>query len=139
VQVDIDAITGDIVDVSLRIHRKFGPGLFESVYETVLEAKLVALGYRVQRQRQIGFEFEGLVFEKAFFADLVVNETVVVEVKSVEKLSNLHAKQLLTYLRLMEQPVGLLINFGGETLKDNLQRVVNKYASSAPPRLRVNQ
>jgi GxxExxY protein len=139
VSKDLDDISGDMVDLALRIHREIGPGLLESVYETVLAAKLTQLGYSVVRQKSVSLEFEGVLFEKAFFADIVVNDQLYVEIKSVERLSGVHRKQLLTYLRLAKQPVGLLINFGGETLKEGLHRVVNDYIPSASPRLRVNR
>ena len=83
--------------------------------------------------------YDGLVFENAFRVDLLVDERVVVEIKSVERLASVHGKQLLTYLRLMNLPVGLLINFGGITLKEGLRRIVNRLSPSASPRLRVNQ
>jgi 3-oxoacyl-[acyl-carrier protein] reductase len=132
---DIDRITGDIVDVAVRLHRHLGPGLLESVYEQLLAAKLQALGYEVERQKPLGLEFEGIRIEQAFRADLLVDGAIFVEVKSVEQLQPLHAKQLLTYLRIANQPVGLLINFGGAVLKDGLKRIVNNYADlSASPR-----
>jgi GxxExxY protein len=131
----IDEISGDVVDVALRLHHELGPGLLESVYEVVLAAKLAAMGYAVARQRQIDIEFEGLRFEAAFRIDILVEERLLVEVKSVERLTAAHAKQLLTYLRLTKQPVGLLINFGGATLKEGLRRLVNDYQPSASPRL----
>jgi iron complex transport system substrate-binding protein len=96
-------------------------------------------GFRVERQKPIRFEFQGLIFEEGFRVDLLVEGMVVVELKSIECLSPVHGKQLLTYLRLMHLSVGLLINFGEPTLKDGLHRVVNKLAPSASPRLRVNQ
>lgn len=137
---DTDRVTGVIVDVAMRLHRRLGPGLLESVYEQLLAAKLDQSGFLVERQKPLGLEFEGIHIEKAFRADLVVNGSVFVEVKSVEQLQPLHGKQLLTYLRIANQPVGLLINFGGAVLKDGLKRIVNNYADlSASPRLRVNQ
>ncbi|MFE8584129.1 GxxExxY protein [Sphingomonas sp. NCPPB 2930] len=134
---DIDLISGDVVDVALRLHRELGPGLLESVYEIVLAARLAAMGYSVARQRSIDIEFEGVRIEGAFKIDLLVDERLVVEIKSVERLAPVHAKQLLTYLRLTGQPVGLLINFGGETLREGIRRLVNNHnpsASSAPLR-----
>ena len=95
------------------------------------------MGYPVSRQRAIDIEFEGLRIEAAFRIDLLVDERLIVEIKSVERLTAVHAKQLLTYLRLTRQPVGLLINFGGETLKEGIRRLVNNHrpsASSAPLR-----
>ncbi len=137
--VDIDRVTGDVIDVSMRIHRELGPGLLESVYEMVLAGKLAALGYAVERQRAVDIEFEGMRFAAAFRIDLFVDQRLIVEIKSIERLSGVHAKQLLTYLRLTKQPVGLLINFGGETLKEGVRRLVNNHYPSAPPRLCANQ
>lgn len=135
---DIDRISGDVVDVAMRLHRDLGPGLLESVYEMILAARLTQMGYTVARQRAIDVEFEGLRFDAAFRIDLLVDERLLVEIKSVDQLAAVHAKQLLTYLRLTGQPVGLLINFGGETLKEGIRRLVNNHTPSAPPRLRAN-
>ena len=136
---DIDAITGDVVDLALRVHRELGPGLLESVYETVLAGKLLEMGYSVDRQKPIDIEFEGQRFPAAFRIDLLVDNRLIVEIKCAETLSKAHMKQLQTYLRLTKQPVGLLINFAGATLKEGLRRVVNDHVPSASPRLRVNQ
>ncbi len=129
---DIDRVSGDVLDVALRLHRELGPGLLESVYEAVLAARLGSMGYPVERQRGIDIEFEGLRLEGAFRIDLLVDRRLIVEIKSVEKLLPVHAKQVLTYLRLTKQPVGLLINFGGETLKEGVRRLVNNHNPSAP-------
>jgi iron complex transport system substrate-binding protein len=134
----IDELTGDVIEVAMRMHRDLGPGLLESVYETVLAAKLETMGYSVARQLPIGIEFEGMVFDAAFRIDLLVDNRLLVEIKSVEKLTAAHGKQLLTYLRLTKQPVGLLINFAGATLKEGLRRIVNNYDPSASLRLCVN-
>lgn len=124
---DIDEISGNALDLSIAIHRELGPGLLESVYETVLAGKLMQLGYTVDRQRPIDIEFDGLRFEAAFRIDLLVNGQLLIEIKSVEQLNAAHAKQLLTYLRLTKQPLGLLINFGGATLREGFKRLVNNY------------
>ncbi len=136
---DIDEVSGDVVNVAIRLHRDLGPGLLESVYETVLAGALMGLGYSVERQKPVNIEFEGLRFEAAFKVDLLVDSRLIVEIESVERLNMAHRKQLLTYLRLLKQPVGLLINFGGATLKEGLHRVVNDHRPSASSRLRVNQ
>jgi len=140
---DIDDLTGDVLDVALRLYRDLGPGLLESVYVALLARRLAALGYGVLTQQPIAAEFEDLRIEAAFRADLLIDGRLLVEVKSVERLLPIHSKQLLTYLRLMKQPVGLLLNFGGETLKEGVRRIVNDYRPSASPcsspRLRVNQ
>ncbi|KTF68327.1 GxxExxY protein [Sphingomonas sp. HT-1] len=137
--MDIDQISGDVIDVAIRVHRELGPGLLESVYEAILASKLARMGYVVDRQRAVDIEFEDISFEGAFRIDLLVEDRLIVEIKSVERLIPVHSKQLLTYLRLMKQPVGLLLNFGGETLKEGLKRVVNDHHPSATSRLRVNQ
>jgi iron complex transport system substrate-binding protein len=136
---DLERISGDVIEAAIAIHRDLGPGLLESVYEILLASKLARAGYDVKRQQPVNIEYEGMLFEAAFRIDLLVDDSLLVEIKSVERLNGAHAKQLLTYLRLTRQPVGLLINFGGETLKEGLKRVVNDYKPSAPPRLRVNQ
>ncbi|WP_433910442.1 GxxExxY protein [Sphingomonas yabuuchiae] len=136
---DIETIAFDVIDLSLRLHRELGPGLLESVYETILAAKLGSMGYRVERQRAVDFSFDGLQFDGAFRIDLLIEQRLLVEIKSVERLNAAHAKQLLTYLRLTKQPLGLLINFGGATLKEGLRRVVNDYTPIASSQLRVNQ
>jgi iron complex transport system substrate-binding protein len=135
----LDQISGDILDLSIRFHGEIGPGLLESVYETVLAGKLIGKGYSVDRQKPIDIELEGTRFEAAFRIDLLVNQRVLVEIKSVERLHAAHAKQLLTYLRLTKQPLGLLINFGGATLKEGFRRLVSDYDLSASLRLCANK
>ena len=127
----IDEVTRDVIGLSMRIHTALGPGLFESVYETVLAGKLIELGYAVERQLPINIEFEGTQFPNAFKIDLLVDQQLVIEIKSVEKPNALHAQQLLTYLRLMNLPVGLVVNFSCLTLKDGIRRVVNNHRDSA--------
>ena len=133
---DIDHVSGDVLDVALKLHRELGPGLLESVYEALLAGRLAKMGYSVSRQQAIDIEFDGVAIAGAFKLDLLVDGRLIVEIKSVERLMPVHAKQLLTYLRLSKQPVGLLINFGGETLKEGVKRLVNNHisASSAPLR-----
>lgn len=139
--VEIDRISAEIIDCSIRIHRDLGPGLLESVYETVLAASLLRQGMKVDRQRPIDIEFEGMKFPAAFRADLIVEDSLIVEIKSVDLLSKVHAKQTLTYLRLMRLQVGLLLNFGGATMKEGIRRLVNDHIEnrtlSASPRLRA--
>jgi GxxExxY protein len=136
---DIDRISGDVIDVAIRLHRDLGPGLLETVYEMVLAGKLAAMGYTVLRQHPVNIDYDGLHFPAAFRIDLLIDHRLIVEIKSIERLNAAHAKQLLTYLRLTGQSVGLLINFGGATLKEGLRRLVNNHVPSAPPRLCANQ
>lgn len=135
----LDGITEKIIGSSIKLHQTLGPGLLESVYELILARDLERAGLQVERQRPVSFEYDGLWFDDAFRVDLLVEGTIVVELKSVEKLAPVHSKQLLTYLRLLNLPVGLLLNFGAATLKDGIQRVVNHLDPSASPRLRVNR
>jgi GxxExxY protein len=132
--MELDEITGAIVDTSLRIHRELGPGLLESVYEAVLASALERRGLTVRRQQPIAFSFDGVSFDEGFRADLLVEEQVIVELKSVERLARVHLKQLLTYLRLADRRVGLLVNFGAPTLKEGLHRVANRLPGSQSPR-----
>jgi iron complex transport system substrate-binding protein len=116
-----------------------GPGLLESVYEAVLMQALLGEGLEVDRQHAIRFEYAGIAFDEGFRADLLVEHCVIVELKSVERLSRVHGKQLLTYLRVTRLQVGLLINFGAATLKEGLHRIVNDYPDSTSLRLRVSR
>ena len=125
--LDIDRISADVVDEAIRIHRELGPGLLESVYEAVLGRALERRGYQVARQWPVSIDYDGLHFEAAFRVDLLVEQRLVIEVKAVETLSKVHAKQLLTYLRLLNQPVGLILNFSGATMKDGIRRLVNDH------------
>jgi iron complex transport system substrate-binding protein len=124
---DINAITGEIVDAAYGIHTRIGPGLLESVYEALLENVLTQRGFTVARQVSVPFEFDGLRFDEGFRVDLLVDDRVVIELKSVERAAPVHSKQLLTYLRLLNLRVGLLINFGAPTLKEGIRRVVNAH------------
>ena len=134
---DIEDLAGVAVDCGLKIHVDLGPGLLESFYEAALAATLRRRGLVVETQRPILIEYEGLVLD-GFRTDILVESTLIIEVKSLERLAPVHGKQLLTYLRLMNQPLGLLMNFGCTTFREGVKRVVNnhRFASS---RLRVNQ
>jgi GxxExxY protein len=135
--MDIDDVTGQIIDSAIAVHMRIGPGLLESVYQVLLAGELTRRGLDVQRHKQVVFDYDGITFNEGLRVDMLINDLVVVELKSVEALAPVHTKQLLTYLRLMDRPVGLLINFGGATVKEGLRRVVNRYrpTSPHPPRL----
>ncbi len=130
-RIDWDEITGSIIDDAMRLHRDLGPGLLESVYGAILGTMLIGKGLSVERQKRVTFEYAGLRFDEGLRIDLLVEGCVVVELKSVEKLKLVHSKQVLTYLKLLNLPVGLLINFGGATLKEGLRRIVNNFPSEA--------
>ena len=114
-----------IVDEAVRIHKALGPGLLEIVYEAVLARRLEKRGLIVERQKPVSIEFEGDHFDEGFRADLIVNGSVIIELKSVEKVSPVHKKQLLTYLRLTDLKVGYLLNFGDVLMKDGISRIIN--------------
>ena len=123
--VELDLITGAIVESAISIHRRLGPGVFESVYEAVLASLLARRGLHVERQRAVGFTFDDMRFDQGFRIDLLVEHSVIVEVKSLDRLAPVHRKQLLTYLRLTDLRVGLLLNFGAETMREGIVRVVS--------------
>jgi iron complex transport system substrate-binding protein len=123
--VELEHVTGAVIDESIRIHRRLGPGVFESVYETVLASLLARRGLHVERQRAVSFTFDDMRFDQGFRIDLLVEHSVIVEVKSLDRLAAVHRKQLLTYLRLTNLRVGLLLNFGAETMREGIVRVVS--------------
>jgi GxxExxY protein len=123
--MELNEVTGLIVDAAYHLHEGLGPGLFESVYEVVLADMLVAKGLAVQRQVPIAIRFGAKIYDEGFRADLLVENSVIVEIKSIERLAPVHKKQVLTYLKLSGLRAGLLINFGGERLKGNIERLAN--------------
>jgi GxxExxY protein len=118
-------ITAVIVDAALKVHTTLGPGLLESVYEVALAHELEQRDLSVERQVPIGVNYEGVRCEVGFRADLIVEERVIVELKSIERVLPVHRKQTLTYIRLADMRVGLLLNFGAERLKNGITRIVN--------------
>ena len=124
--MDENEIAKKSVDAAMTVHRRLGPGLLESVYEKTLAYELAKLGLDVKVQEPVPIRYDGMVFDNAFKADLIVEYKVVVELKSVETAQPVHKKQLLTYLRLADKRLGLLINFGSALLKDGISRIVNK-------------
>jgi GxxExxY protein len=137
--MNVEDISGIVVDAAFHLHREVGPGLLESVYEVVLARMLEARGLEVERQKCVSFDIQGFHFEEGFRVDLLVERSLIVELKSVDSLAAVHSKQVLTYLRLMRLPMGLLINFGAGLFKDGIRRIVNDHHDFASSRLRVNQ
>lgn len=121
-------IAKSIVDAAFLVHTRLGPGLLESVYEVVLGYELTKRGLYVVHQRPMPVIYEEVRMKVGFRPDLIVEGKVIVEVKSLEVLAPVHKKQLLTYLRLADKRLGLLINFGGSLIKDGIRRVVNNLA-----------
>jgi GxxExxY protein len=122
-------IAREVVDVAVKLHKHFGPGVYETVYEPVLIYELKKRSFTTRNQIPVPLVYEGIAFDVAFKMDVVVNELVILELKSVEKLEPVHFKQLLTYLRLTGLRLGLLINFGEAILKNGIHRVVNNLSS----------
>jgi GxxExxY protein len=125
----LEWIAASVVDCGFHIHKEIGPGLLESAYEALLTIALEQAGHNVKRQVPISMNYKGVVVDNAFKIDLLVDDCLVVELKSVERLTAVHAKQLLTYLRLTKMPLGILMNFGQATFKDGLRRIANDYFS----------
>ena len=122
---DIEELARVAIDCGLHIHKQLGPGLLESVYEVLLAERLSRSGWIVERQKLLPVEVDGLTLPEGYRVDVLVDGKLIIEVKSLERLAPVHSKQLLTYIRLARQPVGLLMNFGGATFREGLQRIVN--------------
>ena len=123
--MELNAITGAVIDHAMFIHKELGPGLLESVYQRVLSYELRKAGFDVESEVAIPIVWKGHQIDQGFRADLIVNQQVLVELKSVEQTAPVHRKQVLTYIKLAKLPVGLLINFGEELLKNGIHRLVN--------------
>jgi GxxExxY protein len=136
---DLDALARTIVDTAFRLHRDLGPGLLESAYEALLAARLERDGLLVNRQVPIDASFDGIVLPAAYRFDLLIEHSIVIEIKSVERPSAAHAKQVLTYLKLGGFPLGFVINFGAPLFKDGIKRLINNSAPLATWRLGANQ
>jgi GxxExxY protein len=137
--MDIEELATAAINCGIGVHRGLGPGLLESVYEVVMAKNLSKIGLSVERQVPVNFSYDGIDFDQGFRVDLLVEGRLVIEIKSVEKLAAVHLKQVQTYLRLIDQPLGLLMNFGGETLRDGLARVVNKHVQTGNSPLRIHR
>lgn len=123
----INSITSAIIGICIEVHNNLGPGLFESVYEEILYYKFQKGGLDVQRQVPVPVYYEEIKMDVGFRADFIIENLVILEIKSVEAIHPVHKKQLLTYLRLANKQIGLLINFNEEILKNGITRLINKY------------
>jgi GxxExxY protein len=121
----LNDISGEIVDAAVAIHREIGPGLLESVYEVILAHELKSRNLGVDRQVAVPIEYRGLRFEVGYRLDLLVEDIIIVEIKSVTDVTDVHKKQLLTYLRLQSKPLGLLLNFNVNLMKQGIVRIAN--------------
>jgi GxxExxY protein len=121
---ELNKITGAILDCSFRVHTELGPGLLESTYEACLEYELSEMKLDVQRQLELSVNYKNIKIDEGYRIDLLVENQVIVELKSVESLQKIHKAQLITYLKLSGKKLGLLINFNQVTLKNGIQRVI---------------
>jgi iron complex transport system substrate-binding protein len=134
-QHDVEALAKVAVDCGFQLHDEIGPGLLETAYEAFLAALLTERGLQVEAQKPVPVTYRGVVVREAFRVDLLVENSLIIEIKSVERLAPVHAKQVLTYLRLSGRPLGLLMNFGAEMFRDGVKRVINNRSDYlAPPR-----
>jgi GxxExxY protein len=131
---DLEELAALTIESGFAIHRDLGPGLLESCYEVLLAATLARAGVAVERQKAVDIEYRGISVRDAFRADLLVEGCLIIEVKAVERLAAVHSRQVLTYLKLLELPLGLIMNFGGGTFHEGIKRVANNYRSARPPR-----
>jgi iron complex transport system substrate-binding protein len=131
---DLEELARIAIQCGMDLHCDLGPGLLESAYEALLSAALGQQGLAVERQLPISMSYKGVVINNAFKIDLLIERKLVIELKSLDRLAPVHGKQVLTYLRLMNLPLGLLMNFGQATFKDGLKRVANDYFGQIPKR-----
>ncbi len=127
----LDSITRRIIGAAIEVHRTLGPGLLESAYQACLAFELRQLGYKVEEQKPLPVAYKDVKLDCGYRMDLVVEDSIVVEIKAIEQLAPIHQAQLLSYLRLSGRHVGLLINFHVRVLKDGLKRIVNEFPDSA--------
>ena len=135
----VEELSAIAVECGYKLHVNLGPGLLESVYEALLAKSLSDLDLKVDRQKPIKIKYQDVMLEEGFRVDLLVEERLLIELKSTERHMPVHAKQVLTYLRLMDLLLGLLMNFGAPTFKMGCRRIVNNHTDFAASRLRVNQ
>jgi GxxExxY protein len=124
---DIEELARIAVDCGFKVHSGLGPGLLESVYEVILADALAERGLSVVRQKPIPIRFNGRYFDEGFKADLLVEDRLLIELKSSERLLAVHGRQVLTYLKLLNLSLGLLMNFGGATFKEGIKRIANNH------------
>jgi GxxExxY protein len=137
--LDVERLASIAIDCGLKAHQRLGPGLLETAYERILAHKLSMRGLSVETQVLMPIEVDGLTVDQGFRADILVERALLIEVKSIEKLAPVHGKQVLTYLRFMNLPLGLLMNFSGMTFREGLRRIVNNHHETRNFRLDMHQ
>lgn len=137
--MEIEELASVAIDCGLMLHKRLGPGLLETAYERVLAHKISVRGLSVKTQVLMPIEIDGVIIDQGFRADILVEDKLLIEVKSVERLAPVHSRQVLTYLRFMDLPLGLLMNFSGMTFREGLKRVVNNHQDSTGSKLEIHQ
>ena len=137
--LDVEQLATIAVDCGLKAHQRLGPGLLESAYEKILAHMLTVRGIAVKSQVLMPIEVDGLIVDQGFRVDLVLEDKLLIEIKSVERIAPVHAKQVLTYLRFMDLPLGLLMNFSGMTFREGLKRIVNNHRGTTGSPLAIHQ
>lgn len=135
----IEELAATAVDCGLQVHRRLGPGLLESAYERVLAQLLQQSGIEVTTQVPVRIVIDDLIVDPGFRADMLLDGRLLIEIKSVERLQEVHAKQVLTYLRFLDLPLGLLMNFSGDRFSHGLKRIVNNHRNTSASRLDIHQ
>ena len=128
----VTQLSYDITGLAIKVHKNLGPGLLESIYETCLKYELERNGYTVKQQIVADIVYDGLLIETPLRIDLLVNDLVIVELKTVEEIKPVHHAQLLTYMKILEKPQGLLINFFTDNITRSMKPFVNEYFTSLP-------
>ena len=136
--MDVEELSAIAVDCGLQVHKDLGPGMLESAYEAVMAHLMMKKGLSVERQKVIPITYDGLVIEQGFRADLIVEGQLLIELKTVERMSLVHARQVRTYLKFTGLHVGLLMNFSTEKFTDGLKRIVNNHFATENSRLSIN-
>jgi GxxExxY protein len=137
--MEIEELARVAIDCGLVVHKRLGPGLLETAYEKILAHKMSVRGLSVKTQVLMPIEIDGVIIDQGFRADILVEDKLLIEVKSVERLAPVHSRQVLTYLRFMDLPLGLLMNFSGMTFREGLKRVVNNHRDSTGSKLEIHQ
>jgi GxxExxY protein len=137
--MDVEQLSAIAVDCGLQVHRDLGPGMLESAYEAVLVHLFMKRGISAERQKVIPIVYDGLIVEQGFRADIIVENKLLIELKTVERLTLVHARQVRTYLKFTGLHVGLLMNFSCEKFTDGLKRIVNNHSETANSRLSINE
>lgn len=137
--MNVEELSKIAVECGLQVHRDLGPGLLEVAYEKVLAHRLRQHGLEVSTQVTVPISVDGIVIDQGLRVDILIEGSLLIEVKSVDRLANVHAKQVLTYLRFLKLPLGLLMNFSGDRFVDGLKRIVNDHRETAGSNLRLHQ